>query len=53
MYKITKAICEGRDELVNSFAAWGSFTVEGAAREMAFPLHPGAARYYKEIGVLK
>ena len=53
VYKITKAICEGRDELVNSFAAWGSFTVEGAAREMAFPLHPGAARYYKEIGVLK
>ena len=53
VYKITKAICEGRDELVNSFAAWGSFTVAGAAREMAFPLHPGAAKYYKEIGVLK
>ncbi len=53
VYKITRAICEGRDELVNSFATWGTFTVEGAAREMAFPLHPGAARYYKEIGVLK
>lgn len=53
VYKITKAICEGRDELVNSFATWGAFTIENAAREMAYPLHPGAARYYKEIGVLK
>ena len=52
-YKITKAICEGQKELVEAFATWGTFTVEGAAREMAYPLHPGAARYYKEIGVLK
>lgn len=52
-YKITKAVCEGRDELVKSFATWNSFTVEGAARDMAFPLHPGAAKYYKEIGILK
>lgn len=52
-YKLAKAICEGRDELVKSFATWNTFTVEGAARQMAFPLHPGAAKYYKEIGVLK
>lgn len=52
-YKITKAICEGRDELVKSFATWDTFTVEGAAREMAFPLHPGAVKYYKEIGIIK
>lgn len=53
VYKITKAICEGREELIKSFSTWETFTLEGAPRQMAFPLHPGAEKYYREIGVLK
>lgn len=53
VYQITKAINEGHDELVQSFATWDSFVPEKAAQPMAYPYHPGAIRYYKEAGILK
>lgn len=53
VYDLTKAICEGRDDLVTSFASWGSFDLARAAENLPYPLHPGAARYYRESGVLK
>lgn len=53
VYKITKAICEKRDDIIQGFATWGTFTVEHAAENQPYPLHPGAARYYREIGALK
>lgn len=52
-YKITKSICEHRDDIVLALPSWASFQPETAWEGLAAPLHPGAARYYKEKGWMK
>ena len=51
-YAITKALCEGKDELVNRVPALAAFdpTVSGSKALTGCELHPGAARYYEEMG---
>ena len=50
-YNITKAIFENQDELVGA-AKWMSvITPENALNQMNAPLHAGALRYYREIGI--
>jgi len=51
-YAITKAICEGKDELVASVASMAYFDPAVAGRKTltGCPLHPGAIRYYQEMG---
>jgi hypothetical protein len=51
-YQITKALCENRDILVNTSAVLGNFdpAVAGSKALTGCELHPGAARYYKEMG---
>lgn len=50
-YNITKAIFENHDELVGS-AKWMSIiTPENALNQMNAPLHPGALKYYREVGI--
>lgn len=50
-YNITKAIFENQDELVGA-AKWMSIiTPENALNQMNAPLHPGALRYYREVGI--
>lgn len=53
-YKITKAVVEHMDQLAAEFPAWKAFIREKAAspEKNGIPLHPGAIRYYKEIGLL-
>lgn len=53
-YKITKAVVEHMDKLAAAFPAWKAFVREKAAspEKNGIPLHPGAIRYYKEIGLL-
>lgn len=53
-YKITKAVVENMDKLAAEFPAWKAFAKEKAAKpeNNGIPLHPGAVRYYKEIGLL-
>ena len=53
-YKITKAVIENMDKLSAEFPAWKAFVREKAAspEKNGIPLHPGAVRYYKEIGLL-
>lgn len=42
------------DELGQSQKNLKGLTAENAVKDIAdIPLHPGAAKYYKEIGVLK
>ncbi len=53
VYLMTKALVEGRDDIVTANAGWRTRSAETGPQNLAFPLHPGAARYYKEIGVLK
>lgn len=51
-YKITKAICSNRDALVATYKGARAFDPRKAAR-VPLPLHPGAKRYYREMGYLK
>lgn len=51
-YKITKAICEGKEELASQYKAASAFDPKKAwARHV--PLHPGAVKCYKEAGYMK
>ena len=54
-YIVTKTIVENKDKLVERHQAWGEFKPEEAWKpeNNAIPLHPGAARYYRERGWLK
>lgn len=53
-YRITKAICDNRDALVNEHKGMSGFTIKDAWRpeNVGIPLHPGAVRYYKEKGLM-
>lgn len=52
-YQMTKSLFENLDQLANAHAAAKAISLEGAADDMAVPLHPGAERYFREAGVLK
>lgn len=53
-FQITKTVVEHMDSLAEDFPAWKAFVREKAAspEKNGIPLHPGAARYYKEVGLL-
>jgi hypothetical protein len=53
-YEITKTVIENMDKLAEEFPAWKAFKLADAAKpeNNGIPLHPGAVRYYKEIGLL-
>ncbi len=51
-YNLTKAVAEGKEALGNQVAAMSYFDPEvaGSLRFTGVPLHPGARRYYEEMG---
>jgi hypothetical protein len=51
VYAMTKATFESLPEIAAAHSAGKSITLEGALSGMPVPLHPGAARYFKEKGV--
>jgi TRAP transporter TAXI family solute receptor len=50
-YEITKAVLENNARMVSTHSAAKSSLAENILNNTFIPLHPGAARYYKEIGV--
>ncbi len=52
-YKMTKAIFEHLPELQAAHAAAKAITRENAAKAPPAPLHAGAEKYYREIGLIK
>jgi TRAP transporter TAXI family solute receptor len=52
-YQMTKLLFENLDKMAASHAAAKAIDVERALDGMPVPLHPGAERYYREVGVLK
>lgn len=52
-YQMTKLMFENLDRLVNSHSAAKDIKLETATQGLPIPLHPGAERYYKEVGALK
>ncbi|HYD78594.1 MAG TPA: TAXI family TRAP transporter solute-binding subunit [Paucimonas sp.] len=53
VYKMTKSMFDNLDQMTAAHAAAKSIRKEAATIGMPVPLHPGAEKYYKEIGVLK
>ncbi|MFN4282728.1 MAG: TAXI family TRAP transporter solute-binding subunit [Alphaproteobacteria bacterium] len=53
VYQMTKTMFESLDTMVASHAAAKDIKLADAMNGMPIPLHPGAARYYKEKGVTK
>ena len=51
VYEITKAMFDNQADLAKAQAKFGFLSPEGAVAG-SFDLHPGAEKYYKEIGVL-
>jgi len=52
-YKITKIICENQSRLPSIHKSMEVFDPATAWKDLPAPLHPGAARYYKEKGYMK
>ena len=50
---MTKLLFENLDKMAASHSAANAIDVNKALDGMPVPLHPGAERYYKEVGVLK
>jgi len=53
VYKLTRAIAENLGCIGNIYAPAKAITPEWTAIELGNPFHPGAIRYFKEIGVWK
>ncbi|MEW5889914.1 MAG: TAXI family TRAP transporter solute-binding subunit [Pseudomonadota bacterium] len=53
VYKMTKAMYDNLDQLVAAHAAAKAIKRENAVKGMPVPLHPGAEKYYREVGLLK
>lgn len=51
VYEMTKAIFENLDALAGVHPAFGKMSVDTVLNGFGSPLHPGALRYYREIGV--
>jgi TRAP transporter TAXI family solute receptor len=51
VYGIVKAVFDNRDELLKAHSAAKETVPANVGRNTFLPLHPGAVRYYREIGV--
>lgn len=52
-YQMTKLLFENLPALTAAHAAAKAIDLKKAIEGMPVPLHPGAERYYKEVGILK
>ena len=52
VYELTKTMFENLEELGTSHAKFQLVSAEKAAENGSVPMHPGAEKYYKEIGLL-
>ena len=51
VYELTKVLFENKDEMTHAKKEF--ISAENAVNGIPVPFHPGAARYFKEIGLLK
>jgi len=51
VYQLTKALYENREEVVAKHPAGKAINPKNAARPVGTDFHPGAIRFYKEIGI--
>jgi TRAP transporter TAXI family solute receptor len=53
VYKLTRAIVEGREDFARVTAAMKGVSGQDMAQSFGLPYHPGAEKYYREAGLLK
>lgn len=53
VYDMTKALVENKERFSKVHKVVQSWTPEYAVKDIGVPLHPGALKYYKEIGIIK
>lgn len=53
VYRMTKAMFDNLDTLYAAHNAARAIKRENAVKGMPVPLHPGAERYYREVGLIK
>ena len=53
VYKITKVMVENLPNFANVVSAMKGLTAEDLALDIGIPFHPGALKFYKEIGAIK
>ena len=51
VYKLTKAMYENKADLAASFAVFNFFEPQEMAKDIPYPYHPGAIKFYKEKGM--
>jgi TRAP transporter TAXI family solute receptor len=51
IYKIVKAVFDNHEELVMAQSSAKETVPANISRDTVLPVHPGAERYYREIGV--
>lgn len=52
-YNLTKIVLEDPERIRKAVPALGAFDPKVAWRDTGFPLHPGAERAYRELGLMK
>ena len=53
VYKLTKALFENQPELATAHAKGAELKLEDAVQGISIPFHPGAEKYFKEVGAIK
>ena len=53
IYKVAKAVVEGREDFARVTAAMKGVTAQDMAQNFGMAVHPGAEKYYKEAGLSK
>ena len=52
VYKMTKALFENKSQIASGHAKGAELNPKYAVEGVSVPFHPGAKKYFKEIGVL-
>ncbi len=53
VYNMTKAIFEGKEKIAAAHAKGKELDVSTAVQGVSVPFHPGAEKYFKEVGAIK
>ena len=53
VYKMTKSMFENLDQMVAAHAAAKGINLDNAIKSLPAPLHAGAEKYYREVGLIK
>ncbi len=53
VYAITKEVFDNFDEFKKLHPAYSTLTKESMLQGLSAPIHPGAMKYYKEVGLMK